>query len=70
MFQVRKRLKELDIKVCLQYHDEMLIWCKKEYKEQVKTILRESMKKVNENLKLNIEIEISIDEGYTYSECH
>lgn len=70
MFQVRKRLKELGIQVCLQYHDEMLIWCRKEHKEQVKTILRESMKKVNENLRLNVEVEISIDEGYTYSECH
>ena len=70
VFQVRKRLKNLNIGLCLQYHDEILLYFKKEHKEEVAEILRESMKIVNEKLKLNVEIKISIDYGTNYAECH
>ena len=70
VYQVRKRLKEFNIKLCLQYHDELLLYCKKEHVLIVKQILRESMQIVNTNLKLNIEIKISVDEGNNYAECH
>ena len=70
VFQVRKRLKSLKIGLCLQYHDEILLYFKKEHKEEVAEILRESMKIVNEKLKLNVEIKISIDYGTNYAECH
>lgn len=67
---VRKRLKELNIFICLQYHDETLMYFKKEFKEQVIQILNDSIKQVNDTLKLNVEINISIDEGLNYAECH
>lgn len=70
VYQVRKRLKPLGIGLCLQYHDEILLYFKKEYRQQVEEILRESMKIVNENLNLNIDINISIDVGNNYAECH
>lgn len=70
IYQIRKRLKPLGIGICLQYHDEILLYFKKEYQQQVETILRESMKVVNKNLNLNIEVGISIDIGENYAECH
>jgi hypothetical protein len=68
--EARKRLKKIDVYICLQYHDEILLWFKTEKTEQVKTILRESINRVNEILKLNVEINISIDVGQNYAECH
>lgn len=68
--EARKELDPLGIGVCLQYHDELLIWCKKEELEQVKQILKQAMVNVNKMLKLNIEINISIDVGTSYAECH
>ena len=70
IYQVRKQLKSLGIKLCLQYHDELLLYCKKEHVLIVKQILRESMQIVNTNLKLNVEIKISDDEGSCYADCH
>lgn len=70
VYQVRKKLKPLGIKICLQYHDEILLYFKKEYKDYVEKVLRESMKTVNDNLKLNVEIKISIDFGINYAEVH
>jgi len=70
LYQVRERLNELGIYVCLQYHDELLVWCKKEHEETVVKLLKESMAVVNEIIKLNIEINISIDVGTNYAECH
>lgn len=68
--QVRKKLKPSGIKICLQYHDEILLYFKKEHKDYVENVLRESMKTVNDNLKLNVEIKISIDYGLNYAQCH
>lgn len=68
--QVRKKLKPLGISICLQYHDEILLYFKKEYQQQVETILKDSMKIVNENLNLNVEVGISIDVGEDYAQCH
>ncbi|MGL6063774.1 MAG: hypothetical protein ACRC0V_01600, partial [Fusobacteriaceae bacterium] len=58
------------IPVRFQAHDELMLTCFPEQKEIVDKILRESMKKVNEMLKLNVEIGISIDYGHNYAECH
>jgi DNA polymerase I-like protein with 3'-5' exonuclease and polymerase domains len=56
--------------VCFQYHDELLLYCKKEYKNQVSDILNLSMKQTNEEIKLNVEIGISVDWGLNYADCH
>lgn len=67
---IRKEINKLGIELCLQYHDEVLLYFKKEYVEEVTKILYESMEKVNQLLKLNVEISISVDIGKNYAECH
>ena len=68
--KVRQNLKPLGIKVCFQYHDELLLYFKKEHKNQVADILNLSMKQTNEELNLNVSIGISIDFGLNYADCH
>lgn len=67
---VREAFKPLGIKIALQYHDELLFICLKSQQDQAAKILKEAMRKTNSLLKLNIEINISIDWGYNYAECH
>lgn len=67
---VRNNLKNLKIPVIMQYHDELLLCCKTEDKNKVDEILHNSMKQVNDVLKLNIKIKISTDWGNNYAECH
>lgn len=68
--EASKELKKHDIYILLQYHDEILLTFPKEYKEIVKDILIKAMDKVNDMLKLNVEISISLDFGQNYSQCH
>jgi len=70
LIKTKEKLKPLGIKVILQYHDELLIVCKKKYQKQVTEILYNSIKEVNEMLNLNVTIKISIDTGKNYAECH
>lgn len=67
---IRREINKLGIELCLQYHDEVLLYFKKEYLEEVEKILHESMDKVNQFLKLNVKINISVDIGNNYAECH
>lgn len=67
---VRKRLMFLNIYVSLQYHDEMLLYFKKELKTEVIHHLYEAMKETNTELNLNVSISISVDIGKNYAECH
>ncbi len=67
---IRKRLGSLNIPIVMQYHDEGLTYFKKEYKEEVAKILDESVDAMNEELKLNVRIDISISYGNNYADCH
>lgn len=67
---VRQKLKPLGIKICLQYHDEILLYFKKIHEDIVVKILKESMDEVNKKLKLNVDISVSVDKGTNYAECH
>lgn len=58
------------IRLCGQFHDEVCFPLLKEEKERVRDVLLESMKAANEELKLNVELSISIDFGLNYSETH
>ncbi len=60
MIKVNKRLEQenLDAKLILQIHDELLIECKIEEKEKVKQILKESMENAFE-LSVPLEVEAS-----------
>lgn len=62
MVEVNKRLEEekLNAKLILQIHDELLIECKIEEKEEVKKILKESMENA---VKLSIPLEVEVSEA-------
>lgn len=62
--------RKAGIKIALQMHDEILFGLKKENEEKVAEILKTAMKKTNELIKLNIEIDCSIDFGNSYKDCH
>jgi hypothetical protein len=56
--------------VVLQYHDELLVVCKKSERGKVEKGLKEAMEETNKEIKLNVEIGISISWGNNYAECH
>ncbi len=60
--EVNKKLEEekLNAKLILQIHDELLIECKIEEKEEVKKILKESMENA---VKLSIPLEVEVSEA-------
>ena len=62
MIHVNERLKEekLNARLILQIHDELLIECKIEEKEEVKKILKESMENA---VKLSIPLEVEVSEA-------
>ena len=62
MIEVKKKLEEekLNAKLILQIHDELLIECKIEEKEEVKKILKESMENA---VKLSIPLEVEVSEA-------
>ena len=63
-------LKEIGVGISLQYHDEVLLYFKKNLKNQVEAILRNAMVETNELLKLNVTVRISTDYGINYADCH
>lgn len=62
--------KSVGVKVCLQYHDELLAIAKDDEIENVKEKLLWAIKKTNEKLKLNVNLGIDIQIGKNYAECH
>ena len=62
MIEVNKKLEEekLNAKLILQIHDELLIECEIEEKEEVKKILKESMENA---VKLSIPLEVEVSEA-------
>ena len=54
----RLRKEKLDAKIILQVHDELIVEAKKEYQEQVETILKEEMESAMK-LKVPLKVEIS-----------
>lgn len=53
-----------------QFHDEVILLLKKGNRERATKHLREAMRKTNEELKLNRELECSIDFGESYADIH
>ena len=62
MIKVFKNLKQakLNAKIILQIHDELLIECKVEEKEQAKKILKDSMEQA---MKLKVPLEVEVSEA-------
>ena len=67
MIRVFENLKQanLDAKVILQIHDELLIECKIEEKEQAKQILKDSMEQA---MNLSVPLEVEVSEAYDWYE--
>jgi DNA polymerase I-like protein with 3'-5' exonuclease and polymerase domains len=67
-----KKVREKGIKISLQMHDEILFRLSDDPKSKERIIdnLQTSIREVNEEIKLNIPLGISIDFGYNYADCH
>lgn len=63
-------LRKKDIFAIFQYQDELLVQCKKEQSQEVKQKIIDSMKELNDLLKLNVTIGCSVEIGQTYGQCH
>ena len=68
--KVRQGLNEIGVKISLQYHDELLLKCKKHLKNDVDVILKKAMDEMNAETGLNVRIGCSVDWGNNYAECH
>lgn len=66
----RKRLQQRGLLMCGQFHDEHITPLPKELKDFVEESLREAIKEVNDELKLNVPLGISIDFGHCYADIH
>lgn len=53
-----------------QFHDEIVLEIKKGHREECEALLRRAVDKTNDQLKLNRELDISIDFGDSYAEIH
>lgn len=68
--RVRQKLREIGAVVVMQYHDELLIVFKRQFKDYVRESLFKAMAETNEQIKLNVTIGISVDFGNNYADCH
>ena len=54
----------------LQYHDEIAFALLKGEESNVEKTLRDAIKAVNEKVKLNVPLNISVDFGLNYAQIH
>jgi hypothetical protein len=66
----REIVNPLGIEVCMQYHDEFLLWCKREFKGYVDKAVKDAMTQVNNQLGLNVSIGYSTEWGANYADVH
>lgn len=65
-----KQVRMQGIKISLQMHDEILFRVELGKEELIRARLKEAIRRVNENIKLNIPLGISVDFGQNYADCH
>jgi DNA polymerase I-like protein with 3'-5' exonuclease and polymerase domains len=63
-------LRNLGVRIALQYHDEVLFNVRKGQEERTKQLIDKSIEMVNERLKLNITVACSVQFGSDYADCH
>lgn len=68
--KVRETLNPLGIRISLQYHDEILLKCKKEHRDFVDKTMKDTMVELNKELGLNVDIGNSVEWGNNYADCH
>ena len=65
-----KEVRERRPQLTATFHDEG-VWCLKiGHRKAMTSILKESIQKVNEQLKLNVELDVDVQFGNTYAEIH
>jgi hypothetical protein len=65
-----RKYREKGIKIMLQYHDEVAFMLLKGEEDSVRHKLMTSVKEVNDEVKLNVPLGISVDFGLNYSLIH
>jgi hypothetical protein len=63
IFKVREQLTG-------QFHDEIILEIKKGFRDKCRKLLKDSIKKVNDKLKLNVKLDVDLDFGDSYAEIH
>lgn len=63
-------MRQLGLKIAMQYHDEVLFNVKEGEQEKTLEIIAEAMRLTNEKLKLNIEVGCGTQWGHNYAETH
>lgn len=63
-------LRKRGCKIRMTYHDECLFYFKEGKDEQVKKIMADVFKELNDTLKLNVEMGYECQTGKRYSDCH
>ena len=63
-------LRNLGVRIALQYHDEVLFNVKKGYEEKVEQLIKQAIQQVNDRLKLNVTVGCSVQFGVNYAAVH
>lgn len=63
-------LRQLGIKIAMQYHDEVLFNVKKGQEATIKKLIDKAIEMTNDKLKLNIQVACSAEFGDSYASCH
>lgn len=63
-------MRQLGLKIALQYHDEVLFNVRKDRQDYVQNIINQAITLTNNRLKLNVEVGCSVQYGNSYAECH
>lgn len=65
-----RNVRRKGIKMCGQFHDEIITPVLKPLKEETETKLKQAMIETNGELQLNVPLNISVDFGNSYAEVH
>lgn len=65
-----KNVRSEGLKLCGQFHDEWIAAIKKGLRERLKALCQRAIDKTNEELKLNRELDFSVDFGLSYADIH
>lgn len=65
-----KNIRDGGPPICGQFHDEFVAVVKKGSREKLKAHCQKAIDKTNEELKLNRELDFSVDFGLSYAEIH
>jgi hypothetical protein len=62
--------RKAGIKIAMQFHDEVGFYVKQQVTEYIADILKGSIKKTNDKLKLNVLLDVDVQIGKNYAETH